>query len=132
MTERTIVAGGNVQRWFAFGYYAVVTTETGPQYRAVIDPGRFPVMGVMAVFTAGGGRYVAGIFAFRDRAVMAKYTITGNIQVIKLPAESGVAVVAGISARDMSGIFALGDDAIVAAGTATNHSRVIDPDHVGP
>jgi len=132
MTERTIVARGNVQRWFAFGYDAVVTTETGPQNRAVIDPVRFPVMGVMAVFTAGGRRYVTGILALGDNAVVAKNTITGNVQVIKLPAESGMAVVAGISTRDMSGILALGDDAIMAAGTATNHSGVIDPDHVGP
>lgn len=132
MTERTIVARGNVQRWFTFGYYAVVTTETGPQNRAVIDPFRFPVMGVMAVFTAGGRRYVTGILALGDNAVVAKNTITGNVQVIKLPAESGMAVVTGISARHMSGILALGDDTVVAAGTATDHDRVIDLDHVGP
>lgn len=86
----------------------------------------------MAVFTAGGRRYVTGILALGDNAVVAQDTITGNIQVIKLPAESGMAVVAGISARHMSGILALGDDAIMAAGTTTDHGRVIDPDHVGP
>jgi hypothetical protein len=89
-------------------------------------------MGVMAVFAAGGRRYVTGVLALGDHAVVTTHTIAGNVQVIKFPAKSGMAVVTGISARHMSGILALGDDTIVTTGTATDHGSVIDPDHVGP
>lgn len=70
------------------------------------------------------------IFAFGDRAVMAKHAVVVDIHVVKPPVESRVAVIADIVTRDVPGIFPGGNDTVMATRTATDDHGVIDPGHV--
>ena len=65
-----------------------MTAETSPQNGAVINPVCSPAAGAVAIFTACRGRYVTWVLALGDHPVMTTDTVTGNIQVIELPAES--------------------------------------------
>lgn len=55
MTELTGIARGNVIGVFALGDDAVMATETGADYRRVINSGWTPATGVMTVLTGRGG-----------------------------------------------------------------------------
>lgn len=133
MAERAVVAGGNVCRVLAASDDAIMATKTGSEHRAVIDSCyRAPVGSAMTILAARGREYVAGIFRFSDRAVMAEDTIADDIDMVELPVEGCMTVVAGIAARNMPGILPPRNDAVVATCAAADYDRVVDPDHIGP
>ncbi len=72
------------------------------------------------------------IFAFGDRAVMAKHAVVVDIHVVKPPVECRVTVIADIVTRDVPGIFPRGNNTVVAIRTATDDRGMIDPGHVRP
>ncbi len=72
------------------------------------------------------------IFAFGDRAVMTKHAVVVDIDVIKLPVECRVTVIADIVTRDVPWIFPSENNAVMAIRTATDDRGMIDPGHVRP
>ena len=122
MAERAVVAGGNVCRVLAGSDDAIMATKTGSEHRAMIDSRyRGPVGRAMTILAARGREYMAGVFRFSDRTVMAEDAIADDTDMVELPVESCMAVVAGIAARNMPGIFTPRNDAVVATRAAADY-----------
>ena len=124
-----------MSRVFALGDDAVMTTETGPDDRRVVNPCRCPVTGAMAVFTGRGRQYVSRIFPLGDHTIMTTDAITGDTHMIVAgthPGDRIVTVIADIRTHDMLWMFTFGDHAVVATLTASDHSNVVNSKHVGP
>jgi len=135
MTELAGVARRNVSGIFALGDDPVVATETGSDYRRVIDSSRAPAPGVMTVLAGRGGQEVPGIFALGDCTIVTTDTVAGDTHMIVArthPGDRIVTVIASIRTHDMPGIFAPGDNAVVTALTTSDYGNVVHSKHVGP
>ena len=125
-----------MQRVLAAGDDTVVTTETGADDRAVIDPRhRLPAEGSVAILAAGCREYVPCMLAAGGKAVVAGNAVAVYADMVEYcgrPGECHVAIVADVTGLDVAGILAAGGKAVVTVYAGTGYHRVIDSEHGEP
>ena len=85
MAVIAIVAGGQVNQILALGGNAVMAGNTGADCLRMIDgKHRHPYVRVVTILTHIARLYVRERFALCLHAVVAAYTIAGNIQVVEV------------------------------------------------